>query len=212
MEKSEKSDRLEKPEKRERSVVPIYGVGIFVFLYSILLPMYRFSDLLMVLWLAIMLYLLLNKLFKGRLLLESKYQSGDRSVDNVLSQGLEYVQQLEQLKSAIQDAEITQRINSMQRISRQIFEHIAKNPQQSSRINRFISYYYPTALKFLAQYQEFNDKSVKGENIQTTLQKIRSSLTTFEEAFLHQLDSLYSDKAIDIETDIVVLENIMRSK
>jgi len=163
----------------------------------------------MVVWLAIMLYLLLAKIFKGKLLPAKVYNSGDKKVDDILLLGQEYIQQLNALN--LQDIEINRHISNMQRISEQIFDHIAKNPKQSNQIATFINYYYPTMLKFLNQYKEYDSKKVKVDNIQSTLQKIRQSLVKFEEAFLHQLDSLYSDKAIDIETDIVVLDGIMKN-
>lgn len=196
-------------QKRIKSVVPIYGMGGVVILYALIFPMYRVGDLLMVAWIAVLSYMLLNKLFPG-VVVELPVVSGDRVVDQVLAQGREYSARLDEL--AIDDAEVKRRIANMQRISRQIFEHIAKNPSQARKIDTFMEYYYPTALKFLEHYAEYDRKGVKGQNIQNTLEKIRESLAQFEEAFAHQLDNLYGDKALDIETDIAVLQSIMKQE
>lgn len=199
-------------KKRVKSVLPIYGMGLVFFLYAIILPMHRFTDLAIALALSILAYRLFNWQIPGtEVEVEITYKpTGDRALDAYLQQGRAYIERLEELKSLIQDSEVSRRISRMQGISRQIFDHISKNPDQARKINTFMDYYYPTAIKFLDHYAEYDSKGIKGENILGTLEKIRSSLSQFEEAFAHQLDNLYSDKALDIETDIAVLEDIMK--
>ena len=48
-----------------------------------------------------------------------------------------------------------------------------------------------------------------GENIDTTLAKVEGMMRTIVAAFEKQLDSLYGAEALDISTDITVLENMM---
>ena len=198
-------------KERQKSLLPIYGMGIIFVVYALVFPMYRWTDLAIALAVAVLAHIVLGKLFPGtEIEVEMSYSSGDRAVDLLLLRGREHIQSLEELKSGIGDDEVKRRITNMQNISRQIFEHIEKNPGQSRKINTFMDYYYPTAIKFLTHYAEYDSKGVKSENITGTLQKIRSSLAQFEEAFAHQLDNLYGDKALDIETDIAVLEDIMK--
>jgi len=186
--------------------VPVYGTGAIFLVCALLFPMYRIGDVIVAVLIAVVGYFVLDKLFPGKIM----EISGDKNTDELLAQGQTYVDRLESLK--INDANINQQISNLQNISKQIFDHIRKNPSQSNRISRFINYYLPTSIKFLEQYAEFDNKVAKGENILGTMDKISSSLGKFEEAFAHQLDSLYSDKALDIETDIVVLEGIMNAE
>ena len=206
-------------QKRIKSVIPIYGMGCVFFLYALILPMYRWTDLVIALGVAIICYLLFNKIFPGTVVeVEMTYEpTGDRTIDQLLTQGRGYIQRLDQIKNysqngKSQDDEIIRRITRLQDISRQIFDHIAKNPNQARKINTFMDYYYPTAIKFLESYAEYDSKSIKGENIRSTLDKIKDSLVKFEEAFEHQLDNLYSDKALDIEGDIAVLQSLMKQE
>ena len=196
-------------KKRIKSVIPIYGMGAIVVCYALIFPMYRVGDLLMALWIAILSYMLLSKLFPGTEI-EIEMSTGDKAVDEILAAGREYIKRLEELR--VQDAEVNRRITNLQRISRQIFDHIEKNPAGARKINTFMEYYYPTALKFLENYAEYDSKGVKGDNIKSTLDKIRGSLESFETAFAHQLDNLYGDKALDIEADVAVLESIMKQE
>ena len=196
-------------KKRIKSVIPIYGMGVVVVLYALIFPMYRAGDLLMALWIGILSYLLLNRLFPG-VEIEVDISTGDRDVDNIIAEGRGYIKRLDELR--VQDGEVNRRITNLQRISRQIFDHIAKNPDQVRKINKFMDYYFPTALKFLENYAEYDEKRIKSENIQNTLDKIRSSLVSIEAAFEHQLDNLYSDKALDIEADVAVLESLIKQE
>ena len=50
---------------------------------------------------------------------------------------------------------------------------------------------------------------VSGENIDTTLAKVEGMMRTIVAAFEKQLDSLYGADALDISTDITVLETMM---
>ena len=198
-------------QKRVKSAIPIYAMGVIFFLYALILPMYRWSDLAIAVGVAVLGYFLFDKLYPGTVVeVEMVYDSGDKVVDQILAQGREYIEQLDQIKASGHDEEIGQRIARLQDISRQIFAHIEKNPTQARKINTFIDYYYPTAIKFLEHYTEYDNKNIKGDNIRSTLEKIKGSLSHFEEAFEHQLDNLYSDKALDIEGDIAVLESLMK--
>ena len=196
---------------RVKSVIPIYATGVVFFLYAVFMPMYRIWDPILALAAAVAGYFIFNKLFPGKTIeVELTYDTGDKSVDQILTQGRGYVIQLDEFKNAIQDEDVSRRIGNLQDISRQIFDYISKNPAQVRKIRRFMDYYYPTVLKFLEHYAEYDSKNVKGENLRNTLEKIRESLSQFEEAFAHQLDNLYGDKALDIETDIEVLQNMMK--
>jgi len=214
--------------KRVKSVIPIYAMGGVFLLYALIFPMYRVWDPIVALGISVLGYILFNKFFSGtEVEIEIVYgTTGDKEVDQILTQGREYIKQLDQLKESIQDEDIGRRIVHMQNVSKQIFDHIAKNPTKIRRINTFMDYYFPTAIKFLDHYAEYggnvnidnsgndtnSESKIKGENLRSTLEKISSSLARFEEAFAHQLDNLYSDKALDIETDIAVLESIMKQE
>jgi len=199
-------------QKQIKSIVPIYAMGGTFLLYALIFPMYRIWDPMIAFVLSILGYRLFSKLFPGQTIeVEMTYDpTGDKNVDQILAQGREYIRQLDKIKEYNRDEEVIQRMSRLQDISRQIFDYISKNPNQVRKINTFMDYYYPTAIKFLESYAEYDNKDIKGENILSTLEKIKASLAQFEEAFEHQLDNLYSDKALDIEGDIAVLQSLMK--
>ena len=72
-----------------------------------------------------------------------------------------------------------------------------------------MSYYLPTTLKLLNTYAELAEQSVRGQNITATMTKIESMMDTIVVAFEKQLDSLFGAEALDISTDITVMENML---
>ena len=54
-----------------------------------------------------------------------------------------------------------------------------------------------------------SSQGVEGQNISGTMERVESMMSTIVTAFERQLDSLFGDQALDISTDITVLENMM---
>ena len=50
---------------------------------------------------------------------------------------------------------------------------------------------------------------VSGTNIDGTMGKIETMMDTVTKAFDKQLDALFGDEALDISTDITVMENLL---
>lgn len=73
-----------------------------------------------------------------------------------------------------------------------------------------MDYYLPTTLKLLNAYDRMGAQGVNGENIDNTMQRVESMMSTIVAAFEKQLDMLFGSEAMDISTDITVLENMMK--
>jgi N4-gp56 family major capsid protein len=61
----------------------------------------------------------------------------------------------------------------------------------------------------LRAYDDMSRQGVQGENITGTMERVRGMMSTIVTAFERQLDSLFGDQALDISTDITVLDNMM---
>ena len=72
-----------------------------------------------------------------------------------------------------------------------------------------MDYYLPTTLKLLNAYDRASAAGVSGENINSTIAKVSGMMKTVVSAFEKQLDALFGSEALDISTDITVLENMM---
>ena len=107
------------------------------------------------------------------------------------------------------DPGISADIVRLEQVSARIFDEVRTHPEKLPQIRRFLDYYLPTTLKLLNAYDRMSGTGISGENIDTTLAKVEGMMRTIVAAFEKQLDSLYGAEALDISTDITVLENMM---
>lgn len=138
--------------------------------------------------------------------------TGNPEVDKLIREGQEAIKRLRALNDAIPDESLSESIDRMERASADIFRFIAEHPEKAPEIRKFMNYYLPTTLKLLGTYQRLSSQSVRGENINSTLFNIAGMMHTVAIAFEKQLDSLFSDEAMDVSADISVFETLLRQE
>ena len=123
--------------------------------------------------------------------------------------GFALLRQLREVNDAIPDPVMSQKISRLEEVSGKIFDYVKAHPEKLPQIRKFMSYYLPTTLKLLRSYDELSRQGVSGQNITGTMEKVEGMMATIVLAFEKQLDSLFGDQAMDISTDITVLDNMM---
>ena len=83
------------------------------------------------------------------------------------------------------------------------------DPQKQGRIDTFLNYYLPTTQKLLDSYAEFEAAGVEGENLRQAKARIESTMDLIIKGFEHQLDELYKADALDVDSDIRVMETML---
>lgn len=200
---------------RKKSAVPVYTVAIIWALWATCLPMYKMSNFI---WLAIwsfLAYKLTGLIWRGKWVEVAAPEpafvsTGNAELDELVRQGHEAIGQMRQLNSKIKDEKLSGQIDRLESLTDNIFKHVAKNPGKISQIRKFMNYYLPTTLKLLTSYAELAAQGVQGKNITATMTKIETIMDTIVVAFEKQLDSLFSSDALDISTDITVLEGMLQ--
>ena len=140
---------------------------------------------------------------------EEKKSTGDPELDNLLKQRDMALSEMRRLNDSIEDEKLSAQIDHLEATTRKIFDLVAEKPAKKSQISRFMNYYLPTTLKLLNAYDRMDAVGVSGTNIDGTMGKIEQMMDTVVSAFDRQLDALFGDEALDISTDITVLENLL---
>ena len=94
-------------------------------------------------------------------------------------------------------------------ITAKILEYQRQHPEKSPQLHSFLSYYLPTTLKILRAYSQLEDQEVSGENIASAMARIEGMMDKVVEGFEKQLDQLFQGDAMDITTDVEVLERML---
>lgn len=119
------------------------------------------------------------------------------------------VSELRRLNDAIPDPKISAQIDHLEEVTGKIIDHVIANPAKQPQISRFLDYFLPTTIKLLNAYDRMDSAGISGSNIDATKQKVETMLDTLCAAFDKQLDALFGDEALDISTDITVMENLL---
>jgi 5-bromo-4-chloroindolyl phosphate hydrolysis protein len=64
-------------------------------------------------------------------------------------------------------------------------------------------------VKLLTAYADMDAQPIQGENIQNSKREIEATLDTLDQAFRKLLDELYQETAMDISSDISVLNAML---
>ena len=135
--------------------------------------------------------------------------TGNPELDKMLKDGRLAVAEMKRLDDNIADPGISADIVRLEQVSAKIFEEVKRDPKKLPQIRKFMDYYLPTTLKLLNSYDRMSAAGISGENIDAPLAKVEAMMRTIVAAFERQLDSLYGAEALDISTDITVLETMM---
>ncbi len=197
---------------RLKSALPLYGAAAIWLLMGLLTPIYKLWAIFLALALSMAGYVVLSKLFPGRTVeVEARAESGDEAVNRQIEEGRKLLKSIHASNEAILDEAISARIARMEEAAAKIFGVLERDTSKKDQVRRFMTYYLPTTDKLLTRYRELESGGA-GENVTQAKKSIENSLEMIAVAFEKQLDALYSDSVLDIETDIQVLETIIKSE
>ena len=140
---------------------------------------------------------------------EDPPSTGDPKIDALIQERDRAVGEMRRLNDAIEDAEISRRIDQLEDATGKIIDQVVAHPEKLPQIRKFMNYYLPTTLKILNAYDRMGAAGVSGENIDGTMHRIETIMDTIVMAFHKQLDALFRDEAMDIASDITVMETLL---
>lgn len=206
-------------EIRKKSVVPVYGFAAVWVIYCLFFPLYRLWNFIVLAVVSIVAGAVTSKLFPGKVEYiqdpepePEPVTTGIPEHDALLREGEAAVSEMNRLKSSISDKAISSKIDRLIELTGKIFNDLKDDPSDYKMIKRFANYFLPTTLKLLNAYDRMDALGVDGENISATKQRIGDILDTTIIAYEKQLDALFANQALDIETDITVLENMLKKE
>ena len=205
----------------KRSVAPIYLAGAVWLIFALFFSLHQVWDYLLCGAVSI------GVLIAGRAVFPDKtYEvpdpkpkepekpktTGNPEIDALVKERDRAVSEMRRLNDAIEDAKLSRQIDHLEAVTRKIIDLVVAEPKKLPQIRKFMTYYLPTTLKILNSYDRMGSAGVDGENISTTKQKIEAMMDTIVTAYDKQLDALYGEEALDISTDITVMEQMLQQE
>jgi len=203
-------------EIKKKSTIPVYGLAVAWVVYCVFFPLYKSWHFIVLACSAVLVYIVLSALFPGKSVQvevpEEPVNTGDDKVDSLLSEGKRAVEEMRKLRNLIPDEPVRQKVDEITFVTDKIFKKLLTDPGAYSQVKRFSDFYLPTTIKLLYTYDSFGHSGASGENISGTMERIDSALATILESYKKFFDSLFASQALDIETDISVLETLLKQE
>ena len=194
-----------------KSAIPLYAVAVTWLLYALLFPLYRLPHFLLAAAAGAVVGIVARLFCRDTVeeVPEEPKTTGNPELDKMIEDGKKAIAEMKRLDDNIADPTISAQIVRLQQLAGKIFAQVEQNPEKLPQIRKFMNYYLPTTLKILNAYDRMGEQGVAGENITSTMHKVEGMMDTIIKAFEKQLDNLFGAEAMDISTDMVVLENMM---
>jgi hypothetical protein len=136
--------------------------------------------------------------------------TGDAVADNVITKGQEMLVAIRAANDAIPDARLSFQMDELEKRCTQVLMTVSEHPGKAPQVRKFMNYYLPTTLKLLTNFRAMQDRGISENDLYqaraTTIQGLEMILTACQK----QLDNLYRDNMLDMNTDIDVLEKMLK--
>ena len=209
--------------RKKRHTSPIYTFAGVWLVAACFLPMYRLWALLLTLGLAGFSAYLVGKHAgeKEREAAQAEEKQPEPAktpapqksygpeIDPILQEGNRALGEMGRIYMSVQDVEVRKKINELMRITDKITQDAIHDPDDIPQIKKFMNYYLPTTIKLLNAYDRMSAQGIEGENLDKSMKSINEMLDQAIEAYKKRLDSLFENQALDIETDIEVMNQML---
>ncbi len=203
-------------EIRKKSAAPAWGLAAIWLVYCLLFPLYKFWHFAVLVALGVAAYAVLSVIFPGKTEYvkepEKPVTTGDEKIDALMAEGVVAVNEMARLRDSIKNTEVKKKIDEIIAITDKIFKDLIEDPSDYRQVKHFADFYLPTTMKLLNTYDRMSGLGGMGKNITGTMERIETILDTTLEGYKKQLDALFADQALDIETDIVVLKSMLQKE
>lgn len=135
--------------------------------------------------------------------------SPDPQVQEVLDRGRTFVVQIRKCNDDIPGEEISEKIFRIELLIQRIFNRAETHPEIITDLKKLMDYYLPMTVKLLNAYADMDAQPVCGETIESSKREIEATLDTLNTAFEKLLDDLFEDAALDVSSDISVLNTLL---
>ena len=130
-------------------------------------------------------------------------------LQEVLDRGDAFITEIRRCNDAIPGEEISAKIYRMETIVQRIFERAEAHPEIVPDLKKMMDYYLPMTVKLLNAYADMDAQPIQGETIRNSKREIEATLDTLNLAFEKLLDSVFKDTAMDVSSDISVLNTLL---
>lgn len=206
------------PEKiKVASPVPFYVTGGVVFVLALLIRPWKWWQYLIVAAVGGLTFLIAKVCSKtktfDRPVEHELMLTGFAETDSMLKQADSQLRQIKRSAEKIEktDASFAGMLNELSTDAYKLVDYISEHEKQITQLRRFFNYYLPTLEKFAGEYVNLEKGGSSAEHVVRTKEEIVDATEAMKVLFKKLFDKMYTDTALDISTDVDVLETMLKS-
>ena len=196
----------------KKSALPIWGAAAVWLIAALFLPMTSVGLILLYAAISAAVWLVLSKLIKPTVtyepIPEEKKTTGNAELDAKVEEINESVRKIAAAAAAAgeDDPALATDLYSIANTATAIRDDIIEDPKDLPRCRRLLNYYLPTTVKLTETYDRLRRLPADGASNTTTLQWLFDTPQSIE---TFRFDSLFDNEALDVATDIDVLDAML---
>lgn len=133
----------------------------------------------------------------------------ERKMYRLQKEGGSYLREIRERKQQIHTPEVSEKLERLELLLGRLFVCIKEYPENLSQADRLLDYYLPSVLKLIRVYEDMEKQPIQSVHIIKTRMEIAESLDTVNQALEAMYDDIFQDVAMDISSDIKVLETML---
>ena len=152
-----------------------------------------------------------KKLFPDRVIeVERAPQSGNAEVDALIREARAQLDEIRAANDRIAEPELSAQIDDIESTCRLILARLEEQPGMLASLRTFLRYYLPATLKLLTARAKIEGEVSGGQSAQIA-GRIREAMRAVQAAFHKQLDALNEYRFINLESEMDVLADMLKS-
>ena len=135
----------------------------------------------------------------------------EKNIEEVLKDARSKSKFISNSVSKINDDELKNYLTEISDTTNKIIDSVNKNKNKIKRTEKFFTYYLPITVGIINKYDEIEDQDLSSREVKEFYTKAKESLKEINNSFKKILNNLYSSDIENVETDMKVLNNILKS-
>ncbi len=140
---------------------------------------------------------------------EENQNTAEAQLNAMISEGMRYTGRLRELNDRIPGVVITNKLNKLEDLLKEIFNGLREHPDQMPNCRKLMEYYLPTMIKLVEAYEEYDKISQPGPDIIAAKKEIENTLDIINQAFVELLNKLYQSSVWDVTAEAKVLKTML---
>lgn len=203
----EKKNNIEKVEIKYRSALPIWAAAAVFVLAALFVPMYRPLHYVLIALFAAAAGIVVRVVCPYHTeMIDAYADTGNADLDTVINELYAFAKKL----AALEDTALAAAVASIRETIVKIAEDLKSDPDDLKQCRRLLSYYMPTVEKLAEKYLFLAGQDGAQKNAADAMRDIEGAFASIDVLLKRQLDALFENDALDISTDIEVLQAMLR--